>query len=147
MSYELRPWFILVVTWHIWLLCSQFFLPANPKEEWGDPHTNSCLSQQQNATRPTTWRSSASWFLQHSFATKLQRQLVNAAEGKQPGLVSTTIHNFVFQIQSLSHLITLSWYKRKLHLTVFILCSDAYVARKGEVLQADTQLTRNETNA
>jgi len=114
MSYRLRSWFILLVMWHPWLLCSQLFLPANQKQKRGAGGKSSITTatQQQNSTRPTTWRRSASWFLQDSFATKLQ----NTAEGKKPGLPSTTIHNFVFQIQSLSQLITLSWYNRKLHL-------------------------------
>lgn len=51
-------------------------------------------------------------FLHHQ---AVERQLVNTAEGKQPGLVSTKIHNFMFQIQSLSHCFTFSWRnKRKL---------------------------------
>lgn len=35
----------------------------------------------------------------------------------------------------------------QLHLTASILSTDAYVTRKAEVLQADTQLARNKTNA
>lgn len=37
--------------------------------------------------------------------------------------------------------------QEKTPLTVSILCSDAYVTRKAEVLQADTQLRRNKTSA
>lgn len=45
-----------------------------------------------------------------------ERQLANTAERTQPGLLFMAIHNLMFQIQSLSHLITLSWYKSKLSL-------------------------------
>lgn len=72
-------------------------------------------------------------------------QLVNTAEVKQPGLVSPKTHNFVFQIQLLSHLIT-PWFMGELQLsklTVSILCSDAYATGRVEVLQADRQFTKN----
>lgn len=47
----------------------------------------------------------------------VEGQLVITAQEKQPGLVSMKTHNFVFQIQLLSHLITPSWFMGELQLS------------------------------
>lgn len=87
-SYGLRSRFKLSVMWHGWLLCSQLFLPANLKGEGNNNNkkkpnktklqpqttvTNSCLSQQQSAMRPTACASSTSWSLQDPITPEVQR--------------------------------------------------------------------------
>lgn len=62
-----------------------------------------------------------------------ERQLANTAEGKQPGPVSTTIDNCVPDPINVTPYDSF-FVQEKTPLTVSILCSDAYVTRKAEVL-------------
>lgn len=84
-------------------------------------------------------------FLHHQ---AVEWQLVNTAEGKQPGLVSTK--NSQLHVSD-PIAVTLFYFfskkQEKTPLTRSVLFSDTHVTRKAEVLQAETQLKTNKSRA
>lgn len=137
--------------WHAGYFAVSFSsLPTQKKGEgWGCRRwwiSNSCLSHQQNATKSTTWGS----LLHGSYRIPLPPSSREAfgEHSRREATWSSVHYNSQLCVPNIIAVAPSSFLgTEELRLTASVLSSDAYVTTKAEVLQGNTQLTRNKTNA